>query len=123
MFPSQPCAFDQSSHPTSVTAPLPIVSVEFSPTFNVCDIAIPPYEFPDLVHFNTSLPDTSLPDTSLPLVPPLEPPIVENAIPLRHSSRVHKPPTILEIITVILSLLQSWPLLHSSPYLTPMLQV
>ena len=37
MFPSHPCAFDQSSHLTSITAPLPTISVEFSPTFNICD--------------------------------------------------------------------------------------
>ena len=71
-----------------------------------------PGEFPDLIHS-----DTSLPDTSLPSVPPPKPSIVENAIPLRHSSRVHKPPTYLRDYPcnlVSTSVLASAPLLSSS---------
>ena len=71
-----------------------------------------PGEFPDLIHSNTSLPDASLPS-----VPPPEPSIVENAIPLRHSSRVHKPPTYLRDYhcnLVSTSVLASAPLLSSS---------
>ena len=112
MFPSHPCAFDQSSHLTSVTGPLPTVSDEFSPTFNICDTVVLLSEFPNLVHS-----DTSLPDTSLPSVPPPKPPIVENAIPLRHSSRVHKPPTYLRDYhcnLVSTSILASASLLSSS---------
>ena len=112
MFPSHPCAFDQSSHLTSVTAPLPTISDEFSPTFNICDTAVLLSEFPNLVHSNTSLPDTSLPS-----VPPPKPPIAENAIPLRHSSRVHKPPTYLRDYhcnLVYTSILASASLLSSS---------
>jgi len=112
MFPSHPCLFDQSPYLTAVVAPLPTISAEFSLTFNICDTAVPLGEFPDLVYS-----DTSLPDTSLPSVPPPKPPIVENAIPLRHSSRVHKPPTYLKDYhcnLVSTSILALAPLLSSS---------
>ena len=90
MFPSNPCVSVQPSPLHSIPTPLPIVFAEFSPTFNICDTIVVLNEFPDLVTSNPYHPDASLPSISPPI-----PPLVENVIPLRHSSRVHKPPTYL----------------------------
>lgn len=85
MLPSHTCVSDQPSPPIFANAPLPIVFAEFSPPFNICDTIVPPDEYFDLVHS----------DTSLPSVSPAIIPIIGTAIPLRQSFRVHRPPTYL----------------------------
>ena len=82
MFPFHTCVSNQPTHSISATTPLPTVSTEFSPPFNLCDTVVPPDEFPDLVHSDPPL--SSVPD-----------PIPNTSLPLRHSSRVHKPPAYL----------------------------
>lgn len=82
MFPSHTCVSDQPIHSISATTHLPTVSTEFSPPFNLCDTVVPPDKFPDLVHSDPPL--SSVPD-----------PIPNTSLPLRHSSRVHTPPTYL----------------------------
>lgn len=82
MFPSYTCVSDQPIHSISATTHLPTVSTEFSPPLNLCDTVVPPDKFPDLVHSDPPL--SSVPD-----------PIPNTSVPLRHSSRVHKPPTYL----------------------------
>ena len=84
VFPSQP------SVPDSVSP----ISAEFSLPFSSNDNAVPPDEFPDLVH-----PDL---DSSQPVLPPqlelsaqADLPIVPPALPLvRKSNRSHKLPSL-----------------------------
>ena len=91
VFPSQQCTPDQSSL-------LPSVSTKFSPTPTLFDIAVPPDEFPNLVHSHDEFSHSNPPidSTFCPATESIVPePVAPNVVPIRQSSRVQKPPTYL----------------------------
>ncbi|KAF3964862.1 hypothetical protein CMV_010895 [Castanea mollissima] len=65
MFPCQPLV------PDSFHVQVPMVSAEFSPSLSSVDVAVPPDEFPDLVHPDQVAPYTNpiLPDALSPELP------------------------------------------------------
>ena len=86
-FPPQTSIPDQSSN-------IPNASAEFSPPITLFDIAMPPDDFPDLVHPT----DVSNQADSIDLIS-TESPIFESQVlvvaPVRQSSKIHKPSTYL----------------------------
>ena len=112
MFPSHPCAFDQSSHLTSVIAPLPTVSAEF---LQLLIFVILLYHLVNFLILFILILHFLILHSHLFLH--------RNLLLLRMLYLLDIPlgcinllPT-LGIITVILFLLQSWPQLHSTPLL------
>ena len=96
MFPSQPLVSD-GSH-----SQIPLVSAEFSPPFSADDIAVPPDEFPDLVHPDQADSTDNQADSSPTFISDV--PLLHNDAPalspipiasLRRSNRPHNPPTYL----------------------------
>lgn len=89
VFPSQHCTLDQSSL-------LPSVSAEFSRTPTLSNITVSLDEFLNLVHshdeFSHSSPPIDSNPSNISVVPEL---VAPNVVPIRQSSRVHKPPTYL----------------------------
>ena len=89
VFPSQHCTLDQLSL-------LPSVSAEFSLTPTLSNITVSPYKFLDLMHshdeFSHSNPPIDSDPSNISVVPEL---VAPNVVPIRQSSRVHKPPTYL----------------------------
>nr|POE63766.1 hypothetical protein CFP56_26592 [Quercus suber] len=97
MFPSQPFV------PDTFQVQVPSVSAEFSPPLSSLDVAVPPDEFPDLVHHDqvdshpTHSPDHTISSSNfLPDVPTLTSALPSTATaPLRRSNRHHNPPSYL----------------------------
>ena len=93
VFPPQTSILDQSSN-------IPNASAEFSPPITLSDIAVPPDDFPNLVHpTNVSNQADSIdfiPTKSL--ISESQVPIV---VPVRQSSRIHRPPTYLRVIVTL----------------------
>lgn len=87
MFPPQTYVSDQ-------LPPHSIVFVEFSPSLTLSNIAMPPNEFLDLVHPNSN-PNLATEYTELIQSDSSLDPILPAVVPLRHFSRIHKPPTYL----------------------------
>ena len=87
IFPPQTSIPDQSSN-------IPNASTEFSPPITLSDIIVPLDDFPDLVHPT----DVSNQVDSIDLIS-TESPIFETQVPtivpVRQSSRIHRPPTYL----------------------------
>ena len=100
--------FGLSSHPInhSIFPSQPLVSVEFSPPLSSVDVAVPPDEFPDLVHPDqvashtdhhndhivsspNFLPDAPILASELPALNTTTP------TPIRRSNRPHNPPSYL----------------------------
>ena len=84
MFPSLPVISD-SSQPIILDSSSSFPTTEFTPSFSI-DLAIPPDEFPDLVH-----PDSDSSNT--PCEVPQSPHVVQ---PVKQSTRVRKPPSYLQ---------------------------
>ena len=98
IFPPQPSIPDHSSN-------FPTASAEFSPSISLSNMAIPPDDFPDLVHPNDVSNQADFPDLIHPTnastqsnstsLIPLKPQ-VPDVVPIRQSSRTHKPPIYLK---------------------------
>ena len=86
MFPSQPLVSD------STKFLIPSVFAEYSPPLSFVDIAVPPDEFPDLVHTNQVASNTD-PDSTFVSNAPVPTSIV--LPPIRRSTRPHNPPSYL----------------------------
>ena len=84
MFPSLPVISD-SSQPVILDSNSSFPTTEFTPSFSI-DLAIPPDEFPNLVH-----PDSDSSNT--PCEVPQSPHVVQ---PVKQSTRVRKPPSYLQ---------------------------
>lgn len=92
--PVSPSMFPPQTYVSDQLPPHSIVFVEFSPSLTLSDIAMPPNEFLDLVHPNSN-PNLASEYTELIQSDSSLDPILPAVVPLRHFSRIHKPPTYL----------------------------